>query len=179
MSRPSTSFLTIQKNTSNFSNWISSIYLELNNQPKVLEYMKLAEAHNKKELEKPCDEPVCLTERAQYFASIGDNDKARAHFLEALKKCDVNTHKEIVFKVRHNYAQFLSEYKIMHLPANTTNWQQTSFAAILPNRLNLHWNLIWADSIIALLPSMRPPIVCSIRHCRFMHRCCRTNWTNM
>ncbi len=28
-------------------------------------------------------------------------------------------------------------------------------------------NLIWADSIIALLPSMRPPIVCSIRHCRF------------
>ena len=108
MSRPSTSFLTIQKNTSNFSNWISSIYLELNNQPKVLEYMKLAEAHNKKELEKPCDEPVCLTERAQYFASIGDNDKARAHFLEALKKCDVNTHKEIVFKVRHNYAQFLS-----------------------------------------------------------------------
>lgn len=28
--------------------WISSIYLELNNQPKVLEYMKLAEAHNKK-----------------------------------------------------------------------------------------------------------------------------------
>lgn len=59
-------------------------------------------------MEKPCDEPVCLTERAQYFASIGDNDKARAHFLEALKKCDVNTHKEIVFKVRHNYAQFLS-----------------------------------------------------------------------
>lgn len=89
-------------------NWISSIYLELNNQPKVLEYMKLAEAHNKKELEKPCDEPGCLTERAQYFASIGDNDKARAHFLDALKKCDVNTHKEIVFKVRHYYAQFLS-----------------------------------------------------------------------
>ena len=88
--------------------WISSIYVELNNQPKVLEYMKLVEAHNKKELEKPCDEPDCLTERAQYFASIGDNDKARAHFLDALKKCDVNTDKEIVFKVRHNYAQFLS-----------------------------------------------------------------------
>ena len=88
--------------------WISSIYVELNNQPKVLEYMKLVEAHNKKELEKPCDEPDCLTERAQYFASIGNNDKARAHFLDALKKCDVNTDKEIVFKVRHNYAQFLS-----------------------------------------------------------------------
>ncbi|MCS2965736.1 hypothetical protein NXW94_06555 [Bacteroides ovatus] len=42
------------------------------------------------------------------FASIGNNDKARAHFLDALKKCDVNTDKEIVFKVRHNYAQFLS-----------------------------------------------------------------------
>ena len=70
--------------------------------------MKLVEAHNKKELEKPCDEPDCLTERAQYFASIGNNDKARAHFLDALKKCDVNTDKEIVFKVRHNYAQFLS-----------------------------------------------------------------------
>lgn len=28
--------------------WISSIYVELNNQPKVLEYMKLVEAHNKK-----------------------------------------------------------------------------------------------------------------------------------
>ena len=41
--------------------WISSIYVELNNQPKVLEYMKLVEAHNKKELEKPCDEPDCLT----------------------------------------------------------------------------------------------------------------------
>ena len=59
-------------------------------------------------MEKPCDEPDCLTERAQYFASIGNNDKARAHFLDALKKCDVNTDKEIVFKVRHNYAQFLS-----------------------------------------------------------------------
>ena len=50
---------------------------------------------------------------------------------------------------------FFPEYKITHLPANTTNWQQTSFATILPNRLNLHWNLIWADSIIALPPSMR------------------------
>lgn len=29
-------------------------------------------------------------------------------YRKALKKCDVNTHKEIVFKVRHNYAQFLS-----------------------------------------------------------------------
>lgn len=88
--------------------WISSIYLDLNNLPKVLEYMKLVEAHNKKELDKLCDEPDCLAERAQYFASIGDNDKARAHFLDALKKCKVNTSKEVVLKVRHNYAQFLS-----------------------------------------------------------------------
>lgn len=89
--------------------WISSIYVDLNNQPKILEYMKKVEAHNKKELEKPCDDPDCLADRAQYFASTGNNDKARATFLEALKKCNTNTKKDVLYKVRHHYAQFLSQ----------------------------------------------------------------------
>ena len=103
-------------------------------------------------MEKPCDEPDCLTERAQYFASIGNNDKARAHFLDALKKCDVNTDKEIVFKVRHNYAQFLSGIQDH---ASAGEYYELA-ADILRNnpaeQAKFALNLIWADSIIALPP---------------------------
>lgn len=91
--------------------WISSIYMDLGNQQKVVEYMKIIEDHNKRELEKPCDEPICLVERAQYFASKGDNDKARATFLEALMKCNTKTKSDVLYKVRHHYAQFLGQMK--------------------------------------------------------------------
>lgn len=89
--------------------WISSIYVDLNNQPKILEYMEIIKVINTQNLNKPCDEPDCLIDRARYFASTGDNDKARATFLEALKKCNASTKTDILYKARHHYAQFLSQ----------------------------------------------------------------------
>ena len=91
----------------------------------------------------------------------------------------MNTDKEIVFKVRHNYAQFLSgiqdhasagEYYELAADILRNNPAEQAKFALESYLGGLNYSIA---------AKYEYPIVCSTRHCRFMHRCCRTNWTNM
>ena len=66
--------------------------------------MALMEEHNRHELTKECDEPECMLERAQYYASVGENAKAREHFLKVLSMDIGNDMRIAAYKA---YAQFL------------------------------------------------------------------------
>lgn len=79
-------------------------YSGMNDLDGMTRVMALMEEHNRHELTKECDEPECMLERAQYYASVGENAKAREHFLRVLSMDIGNDMKIAVYKA---YAQFL------------------------------------------------------------------------
>lgn len=66
-------------------NGLSLVYSESDDKKNLEHVMSLMEEHNQHELTLPCDEPQCMLERAQYYAAIKDNAKAKEHFMELLK----------------------------------------------------------------------------------------------
>lgn len=64
--------------------FLANAYMERSDMKNVYRIMGLMEEHNQNELSKPCDEPDCMFERAQYFAAIGDNTQAKETFLKLL-----------------------------------------------------------------------------------------------
>ena len=99
--------------------WLSMEYAEredLDNQQRM---MALMEEHNQHELTLPCDEPGCMTERAEYYAVTGNRAKAKECYLKALGMDMDNGQKVNTYK---SYALFLydtddfvsaSEYTVM------------------------------------------------------------------
>lgn len=79
-------------------------YSDMNDLDGMTRVMALMEEHNRHELTKECDEPECMLERARYYASVGENAKAREHFLRALSMDIGNDVRIAVYKA---YAQFL------------------------------------------------------------------------
>lgn len=79
-------------------------YSDMNDLDGMTRVMALMEEHNRHELTKECDEPECMLERAQYYASVGENAKAREHFIRVLSMDIGNDMKIAVYKA---YAQFL------------------------------------------------------------------------
>ncbi|MBQ9556041.1 MAG: CHAT domain-containing protein [Muribaculaceae bacterium] len=67
--------------------------------------MVLQNDHNKHELSKPCDEPKCMLERAQYYEYTGDNDHARECYLKALA---MPLDDKTTATVHEAYAKFLA-----------------------------------------------------------------------
>lgn len=65
-------------------NSLATIYYDLGDNEATYRIMGLMEEHNKHELEKPCNEPECMLERAAYFSVIGDKAKAKEHYLSVL-----------------------------------------------------------------------------------------------
>ena len=80
------------------------VYSEMNDNGGMTRLMALMEEHNKHELTKDCNEPECMLERAQYYASVGENAKAREHFLRVLSM-DIGNDMRIAAYMA--YAQFL------------------------------------------------------------------------
>ena len=66
--------------------------------------MALMEEHNQHELTKPCDEPKCMLERAQYYGTTGNQAKAKECYLKAL---DMPMDDDTKAQVHEAYASYL------------------------------------------------------------------------
>ena len=85
-------------------NSLGTIYSDSGDQQKFNRIMALIEEHNQHELTKPCDEPKCMLERAQYYGATGNQGKAKECFLKAL---DMQMDDEMKVKVSEAFASFL------------------------------------------------------------------------
>lgn len=65
-------------------NSLSFIYDKSNNKKGFSRIMAMIQEHNQHELTKPCDEPKCMLERAQYYGTTGNQTKAKEWYLKAL-----------------------------------------------------------------------------------------------
>ena len=86
-------------------NSLGSVYSNAGDQQSLNRIMALMEEHNQHELTKPCDEPKCMLERAQYYGSIGNNAKAKECYQKAI---DMKPEGEMAIKVYETYAQFMA-----------------------------------------------------------------------
>ena len=65
-------------------NSLGSVYSDTGDQQGISRIMALMDEHNNHELSKPCDEPKCMLERAQYYGTAGNQAKAKEYFLKVL-----------------------------------------------------------------------------------------------
>ena len=86
-------------------NSLGSVYSDAGDQQSLNRIMALMEEHNQHELEKPCDEPKCMLERAQYYGTTGNQTKAKEYYQTAVDMPMDNEMKVTVFEA---YAQFLA-----------------------------------------------------------------------
>lgn len=91
------------KNYEKMLNFMAMCYNETGDQKGIAHVMALMEEHNQHELTLPCDEPECMTERAEYYATMGDNAKAKEHYLKVLQMSLTDAQKA---KVYESYAKF-------------------------------------------------------------------------
>lgn len=89
-------------------NSLWSFYDDLGDKQGMARIMGLMEEHNQHELTKPCDEPKCMLERAQYYATTGDNAQAKAHFLKLMA---MPMKGDMKVAAHEGYAKFLGQMK--------------------------------------------------------------------
>lgn len=82
--------------------YLGYAYIELNDVENMTRIMALTEEHNRNELQKPCEEVICMLQRGQYYAVTGDNAKAHEWFLKALAIADGQE----LLTVQKEYARF-------------------------------------------------------------------------
>lgn len=85
-------------------NGLTYAYGETNDKKNIMRIMALVEDHNQHELTKPCNEPECMIERAQYYAAKGDRAMARDCFLKAFTMKLTSEQEVELYKV---YAEFI------------------------------------------------------------------------
>ena len=83
---------------------LGSVYSDAGDQQGISRIMALMEEHNQHELTKPCDEPKCMLERAQYYGTTGNQAKAKECYLKAL---DMPMDDETKAQVHEAYASYL------------------------------------------------------------------------
>lgn len=86
-------------------NGLGLLYEEMGDKQGENRIMGLMEEHNQHELVKPCNEPKCMIERAQYYGSIGKQAMAKECYMKAL---DMPMDNEIKIAVYEAYGQFLA-----------------------------------------------------------------------
>ncbi len=103
-------------------NWLSYCYTETKDQDGISRTIVRVEEHNQHELQKDCDEPKCMKERAEYYRETGDNAKAKEYYLKVLAMQMTDDEKADVYS---SYADFLNmngDYaagaEYFHLAAN-------------------------------------------------------------
>lgn len=85
-------------------NSLGLIYSDTDDQQGTSRIMALMEEHNQYELTKPCDEPKCMLERAQYYGATGNQAKAKECYLKALA---MPMDDEMKAQVHEAYASYL------------------------------------------------------------------------
>lgn len=88
--------------------WLGMEYIERKDVENQTRIMALAEEHNQYELTLPCDEPECMTERAEYYSATGEKAKAKEYFLKVL---EMKMSDEQKVKTYSSYAVFLTNEK--------------------------------------------------------------------
>ena len=88
--------------------WLGMEYFERKDVENQGRIMALVEEHNQHELTLPCDEPECMTKRAEYYSVTGEKSKAKECYLNAL---GMNMTPEQKIKTYESYAMFLSGEK--------------------------------------------------------------------
>lgn len=86
-------------------NSLGSVYSDAGDRQGLNRIMALMEEHNQHELTKPCDEPKCMLERAQYYGTMGDNAKAKEYYQKAI---DMKPEGEMAVTVYETYARFMA-----------------------------------------------------------------------
>ena len=92
----------------NLLEWLGMEYIERKDVENQVRIMALTEEHNQHELTLPCDEPKCMTERAEYYSVTGEKAKAKECYLKALS---MNMTAEQKVKTYTSYAKFLTDEK--------------------------------------------------------------------
>ncbi len=85
--------------------WLAVCYIETDDREGIAHTMERTNDHNLHELEKDCDEPTCMKERAEYYAATGDNAKAKECYMTALSMNMTDAEKA---DVCYSYARFLA-----------------------------------------------------------------------
>lgn len=85
-------------------NGLASVYNDLGDQQSAIGIVALMEEHNQYEIAKPCDEPKCMLEHAQYYGTMGNWEKAKECYLKAL---DMPMDNETKAQVYEAYASYL------------------------------------------------------------------------
>lgn len=130
--------LHVEKFTEMYENllqWLAMIYSDRKDNNNLQRIMVLTEDHNQHELTKDCNEPKCMLDRANYYASKGNTAKAKECFMQVLSmKMDV----EMKAKAYEDYSMFLvkikdwvsaGDYKILSANMNKTiNGKEASIA---------------------------------------------------
>ena len=88
--------------------WLGSIYIDRKDVENQARIMALTEEHNQHEMSLPCDEPKCMTERAEYCYTTGDKANAKEYYLKALS---MQMSPEQKLKTYESYAKFLTSEK--------------------------------------------------------------------
>ena len=88
--------------------WLGMEYIERTDVENQTRIMALTEEHNQYELTLPCDEPECMTERAEYYSATGEKAKAKEYFLKVL---EMKMSDEQKVKTYSSYAVFLTDEK--------------------------------------------------------------------
>lgn len=86
-------------------NSLGSVYSDSGDKQALNRIMALMEEHNQYELTKPCDEPKCMLERAQYYGTTGDNAKAKECYQKAI---DMKPEGEMAITVYEAYARYMA-----------------------------------------------------------------------
>lgn len=88
--------------------WLGMEYIERKDVENQTRIMALTEEHNQHELTLPCEEPKCMTDRAEYYFATGEKAKAKECYLKALS---MNMTEEQKVKTCSSYAKFLTGEK--------------------------------------------------------------------
>lgn len=88
--------------------WLGMEYFERKDVENQARIMALTEEHNQHELTLPCDEPECMTKRAEYYSVTGEKAKAKECYFKALGMMMTPEQK---IKTYESYAMFLSGEK--------------------------------------------------------------------
>ena len=87
-------------------NGLTLIYTDKQDRAGMQHIMELSEEHNQHELTKPCNDPKCMLERAQYYGTQGNEAEARSWYLKALS-CPLAGEEKL--NAYSKYAWFLFE----------------------------------------------------------------------
>lgn len=86
-------------------NSLGSVYGDTGDSRNLNRILALMEEHNQHELTKPCNDPKCMMERAEYYGSTGDNAKAKQCYQAAI---DMNPDDETKLSIFEAYAWYLA-----------------------------------------------------------------------